>query len=476
MSQRTRMIALAILAFVASSAPARAAADLTASYDGRIVIAGSHEAVAVALALTAAGTVVSGTLAVGPIDGETFAPFALHGHVAGRRVKLVGASADGARLAWIGRIASSGLVGRVRIRRRAVRRRGRMRVDRRAVVPPGGGQACDNTYFTTEVMPKVLVPICAHCHVEGGQAGSTSFRVTPSDALATQASVAVQIDASDPVASRILRKPLGELPHGGGQRIVAGSPEEAILRHWVDLVAQGVCGGGGGGGGTPEERLYADNCASCHGADARGLDGRPDIRCAVHILDPVRFGRGTGDGAMPPFDNLSDADVATIQRHLRDLCDASGRAGVDLFTSNCAGCHGADARGLAGTPNVRCAVDVRDAVRAGRDGGAMPAFLATELSTADVTNVQAYLDGLCTASGPSRPGDLYLSNCAGCHGPTAAGATNSAGVHGPNVQCTETGDFLDAVRSGEDAMPAFPRLTNADVSTIAGYVHGFCTP
>jgi mono/diheme cytochrome c family protein len=470
------LIVFAFAALVAPPATARTPADLAASYDGRIEIARSHEAIDVAMALVTSGPVLSGTLALGPIDGESFAPFSLHGRVAGRKVKLSGVSADGARIVWIGRIVSSGLAGRVLVRRRALRRRGRMRLDRRAIVPPGGGQTCDNTYFTGEVMPKVLVPICAHCHVEGGQAGSTSFRVTPSDPLATQASVALQIDVVDPAASRILRKPLGELPHGGGQRIVAGSTEETILRHWVDLVAQGACGGGGGGGGTPEERLYADNCASCHGADARGVDGRPDIRCAMHIHDPVRFGRGTGDGAMPPFDNLSDADIAAIQGVLRGLCDASGRTGADLFTSNCAGCHGADARGAGDAPNVRCAVDVRDPVRAGRAAGAMPPFLPSELSIADVTSVQSHLDGLCAASGPSRPADLYVSNCAACHGPTAAGATNSSGVHGPNIQCTEVGDFREAVRQGEDAMPAFPRLGTADVSAIAGYAHTFCTP
>jgi mono/diheme cytochrome c family protein len=106
----------------------------------------------------------------------------------------------------------------------------------------------------------------------------------------------------------------------------------------------------------------------------------------------------------------------------------------------------------------------------------MPPFLPTELSDADVAGVQSYLDGLCAVSGPSRPADLYLSNCATCHGPTAGGGGSSSGVHGPDIRCTESGDFLEAVRQGDDAMPSFPRLTTTDVSSIATYAHGFCVP
>ncbi|MGH7895092.1 MAG: c-type cytochrome, partial [Candidatus Binatia bacterium] len=297
---------------------------------------------------------------------------------------------------------------------------------------------------------------------------------TPNDPLATQASVALHVDVADPAASRILRKPLALLPHGGGQRIVAGSAEEQVLRHWVDLVAAGVCGGGSGGGGPPEQQLYGDNCASCHGSDARGLAGRPDIRCHVKIHDPVRFGRGTGDGAMPPFDNLTDADITTLQGFLTDLCEASGRTGHDLYTSNCSGCHGADARGVAERPNVRCAADITDAVRTGRDHGAMPAYTTTELAASDVANVQTYLGGLCDAGGPQRPADLYLSNCASCHGPTGGGGTSSGGVHGPEIQCKSAGDISEKVRFGEENMPAFPSLSPADISAITAYVHASC--
>ena len=57
--------------------------------------------------------------------------------------------------------------------------------------------------------------------------------------MATQASVALHINVADPDHSRILEKPLAILPHAGGQRLLAGSAEEQILRQWVNLVATG---------------------------------------------------------------------------------------------------------------------------------------------------------------------------------------------------------------------------------------------
>jgi hypothetical protein len=75
--------------------------------------------------------------------------------------------------------------------------------------------------------------------VPGGAAEHTAFRVTMGDPIATQASVALHVNMSDPDNSRILQKPLMLLPHAGGQRLVAGSAEEQTLRQWVGLVAEG---------------------------------------------------------------------------------------------------------------------------------------------------------------------------------------------------------------------------------------------
>lgn len=190
--------------------------------------------------------------------------------------------------------------------------------------------------------------------------------------------------------------------------------------------------------------LFAANCASCHGPDATGLAGRPDIHCNRAIHDTVRNGRVGTIGVMPAFANLSDADIAAIQAFLNNLCPAA--SGADLYASTCAVCHGADARGAAG-PDIHCNKSIHDTVRNGRTGplGTMPAF--TALADADIASIQSFLDGLCVA--PTGL-ELFASNCATCHGDAGSGGV------GPNIQCTVASRVLDAVRRGRNGvMPAF---------------------
>jgi mono/diheme cytochrome c family protein len=176
---------------------------------------------------------------------------------------------------------------------------------------------------------------------------------------------------------------------------------------------------------------------------------------------------------MPAFPDLSDQDVSDIQGHLLTLCPTDEATGEALYASNCAGCHGADAGGAAG-PSVRCATRVSQAVRTGR-GAVMPAFPMTTMPDVEVDRVVAYLDAQCTAAG--RPAaDLYAGNCSTCHGATAGGGRSALGVRGPNIRCTGLGDYREKVREGDDEMPSFPALDDADVGAIRAWVFdGFCT-
>jgi mono/diheme cytochrome c family protein len=64
------------------------------------------------------------------------------------------------------------------------------------------------------------------------------------------------------------------------------------------------------GDSTDGAVVYADNCASCHGADAtggteRGITGAPDEEVAEVVLN--------GEESMPSFaDTLSDQDIADV--------------------------------------------------------------------------------------------------------------------------------------------------------------------
>ena len=83
-------------------------------------------------------------------------------------------------------------------------------------------------------MDRVLELVCANCHVSGGVAQATTFRVWRDDSLATQQSITRHIDMTNAGASLILLKPLGQLPHGGGTQLSPGSEQQQILTEWVD--------------------------------------------------------------------------------------------------------------------------------------------------------------------------------------------------------------------------------------------------
>lgn len=153
---------------------------------------------------------------------------------------------------------------------------------------------------------------------------------------------------------------------------------------------------------------------------------------------------------MPSFPQLSDADVAAIQKHLDDLCAAGGTSGADLFASACATCHGAGATGTAQAPTVRCATRVVDAMARGR-GSAMPAFAGWPLARTNA--VVAYLADLCSAAA-----DVYAGNCSTCHGATGRGRRSAEGIRGPDIRCAGGGDLNEKVRFGDEGMPAFPAL------------------
>ena len=113
------------------------------------------------------------------------------------------------------------------------------------------------------------------------------------------------------------------------------------------------------------KRLYMTYCMQCHGADARGSKGFPNLADSdwlyggepEKIVETIAAGR---QGMMPPHAHLGAdtiKDVANYVRSLSGLPNDSVRAakGKDAFTSaGCVGCHGADGKGMQaiGAPNL----------------------------------------------------------------------------------------------------------------------------
>jgi len=113
------------------------------------------------------------------------------------------------------------------------------------------------------------------------------------------------------------------------------------------------------------ERLFANNCATCHGADARGSKGFPNLTDAdwlwggapEKIEETITKGR---QGVMPPMAAAvgSAQDVRNVAHYVLSL----GGSPHDAFAASqgkakfvaCAACHGNDGKGnpALGAPNL----------------------------------------------------------------------------------------------------------------------------
>ena len=113
------------------------------------------------------------------------------------------------------------------------------------------------------------------------------------------------------------------------------------------------------------ERLFANNCAQCHGADARGSKGFPNLTDAdwlyggapEKIVETINGGR---QGNMPPMAAAvgSAEDVKNVANYVLSLSGSPHNAvAAELGKAKfavCAACHGPDGKGnqALGAPNL----------------------------------------------------------------------------------------------------------------------------
>ena len=112
-------------------------------------------------------------------------------------------------------------------------------------------------------------------------------------------------------------------------------------------------------------RLFLTYCSTCHGSDARGSQGYPNLSdndwlyggSPAQIKTSIMDGRRTG--VMPSFAHLGKDGIDNVVNYVLTLSGrqadaAKASAGKATFDMQCVGCHGADAKGniLIGAPNL----------------------------------------------------------------------------------------------------------------------------
>ncbi len=164
--------------------------------------------------------------------------------------------------------------------------------------------------------------------------------------------------------------------------------------------------------------------------------------------------------------------------------------GERLFANTCAACHGADAHGSKGFPNLTdtdwlwggSPEQIKETLVKGRQG-VMPPIAAAVGTPEDVTNLANYV--LTLSGGPdnlqAQLGRPKFAVCAACHGADGKGnpalgapnLTDNVWLHGRGVAA-----IVAMVNKGKtNVMPAHAdRLTPEQIHVLTAYVWGLSNP
>jgi cytochrome c oxidase cbb3-type subunit III len=170
------------------------------------------------------------------------------------------------------------------------------------------------------------------------------------------------------------------------------------------------------------ERLFMNNCAQCHGSDARGSKSYPNLtnanaawlgeRGAQHIVNTVTNGRV---GMMPAMGAAfaGDTEISDVAHYVLSLSksphnEIKAYSGKKLFSA-CAACHGVDGKGnkSLGAPNLTDdywlhgwgEAAIVSAIRTGKNN-IMPAQ-SPKLTTDQIHVVAAYVLSLSAGGLPT---------------------------------------------------------------------------
>jgi cytochrome c oxidase cbb3-type subunit 3 len=186
-------------------------------------------------------------------------------------------------------------------------------------------------------------------------------------------------------------------------------------------------------------------------------------------------------------ENMAQIFAKFNGKSAEELAKDSAAMGIGerLFGNNCAGCHGSDARGSKGFPNLTdgdwiyggSAQTIAETITKGRTG-MMPSMAAAVGTAEDVRNVANFvlsLSGGAHNSVAAQLGKPKFVVCAACHGPEGKGnqtigapnLTDKVWLHGWGEAA-----IMSMVNNGKTSiMPAFGERLNAEqIHVLAAYV------
>jgi cytochrome c oxidase cbb3-type subunit 3 len=186
----------------------------------------------------------------------------------------------------------------------------------------------------------------------------------------------------------------------------------------------------------------------------------------------------------PKFNQFLKMDVAAVAAN-----PEAKEMGQRLFVTYCAQCHGSDAGGQPGFPNLKDAdwlwggtpEKIKETITGGRMGIMTPKGVKPDLTGEEIKDLANYvrsLSGLSADSVRAAKGkELFPVACAACHGPEGKG--NAAAGY-PNLTDkswlyrSDEATIIETITKGRtNQMPAFGEfLGEAKVHLLAAYVWG----
>ncbi len=213
---------------------------------------------------------------------------------------------------------------------------------------------------------------------------------------------------------------------------------------------------------TAGRELYQQNCAVCHGAQGEGLSGPPlnSKQFLTTVSDEQMFSlirTGIPGTSMPAWAQdfgglFTDQEVRQLVAFIRawepGAADAATQPrvpdpqrGAEIFGSVCAVCHGAEGQGTDQAPALNDPQLLgnfdddwfRETIAQGRPSKGMPTW-GTVLSPEEIDDLVALInlwdqgaEAPLPEPAPAPSGEqVYVQNCAACHGAQGEGGVGPA--------------------------------------------------